>query len=369
MDTKPTFPGSDRGAVLVHTALAMLALVAFTTFVADYGAFWLSRRQAQNSADAGALAGAITLLTDLSDEPTARDAAHRLTQVNLVYGQSPNVIKASDITFPVPGAPGCPDSAIKCVQVDVYRTQARANPLPVFFGPLVGVMQQDIQATATAQVANGDAADCIRPFAVPQTDPPYDLNDDIGTTLELHPGGGGMYDPGWFLLLDIVDDGKAGGANETKDSIRSCISNEYGLGDPLPQEMGEEASIRQAVEDLIALDEFATVVGTAPNVTVNSPCITAHNCQFYQPDGSLITVPTATVSPRVIPIPVFDPDVYLATGEVILLDIFGFFLLPPTGPGASGQIISGIIVTHPGVLSNNGENGLSSFLRVLTLTR
>ena len=33
----PAPASSDRGAVLVHTALAILALVAFTTFVVDYG--------------------------------------------------------------------------------------------------------------------------------------------------------------------------------------------------------------------------------------------------------------------------------------------------------------------------------------------
>ena len=48
----------ERGAVLVHVAIGLIAFMAFSTFVVDYGVFWLSRRQAQNAADAGALAGA-----------------------------------------------------------------------------------------------------------------------------------------------------------------------------------------------------------------------------------------------------------------------------------------------------------------------
>ena len=50
---------SERGAILVQVALALLALVAFTMFVVDYGVFWVGRRQAQNAADASALAGAL----------------------------------------------------------------------------------------------------------------------------------------------------------------------------------------------------------------------------------------------------------------------------------------------------------------------
>ena len=56
---RDTSHSSERGAVLVHVAFAFLALLAFTTFVVDWGVFWLARRQAQNAADAGALAAAM----------------------------------------------------------------------------------------------------------------------------------------------------------------------------------------------------------------------------------------------------------------------------------------------------------------------
>ena len=41
----------ERGAVLVHVAIALVALIAFNGLVIDYGILWLARRQAQNSAD------------------------------------------------------------------------------------------------------------------------------------------------------------------------------------------------------------------------------------------------------------------------------------------------------------------------------
>ena len=45
--------------MLILVALSLVTLIAFTTFVVDYGAMWVGRRQAQNAADAGALAGAV----------------------------------------------------------------------------------------------------------------------------------------------------------------------------------------------------------------------------------------------------------------------------------------------------------------------
>src|SRR5262245_66302753 len=101
--------GDDRGAILVHVAIALLALVAFSTFVADYGVLWASRRQAQNAADAGAIAGAVGLAfdnnADLTDTGPAKESAFLATQKNFVWGQVPNVVKATDITFAV-----CPRS-------------------------------------------------------------------------------------------------------------------------------------------------------------------------------------------------------------------------------------------------------------------
>ena len=54
----------DRGAIIIHVAFALLALLAFSAFVVDMGVMWVSRRQAQNAADAGALAGAVALMKD-----------------------------------------------------------------------------------------------------------------------------------------------------------------------------------------------------------------------------------------------------------------------------------------------------------------
>ena len=156
----------ERGAVLVHTAIAMLTLMAFSALVIDYGAFWVSRGQAQNSADAAALAGAVSLAFDDPDDvPRAQSAAAATGTANWVWGAAPSILPATDVqlvTCP-PGAPGLPDT---CIRANVYRSVARSNALPTYFAQIMGITTQDVRATATAQMLTGNATDCLKPWAV-----------------------------------------------------------------------------------------------------------------------------------------------------------------------------------------------------------
>ena len=64
-----------------------------------------------------------------------------------------------------PGSPGAGTNS--CIRVDVFRNQrAGGNPLPTFFGTLVGVDQQGVRATATAEALFGNSTDCVKPFAI-----------------------------------------------------------------------------------------------------------------------------------------------------------------------------------------------------------
>jgi hypothetical protein len=164
-------PGDERGAILVHAALAMLALIALSAFTIDMGAFWVARRQAQNSADAAALAGALSLaFDDPNDLPRAQAAAAATGVANVVLGAAPSIIPATDVQLVAcpPGMVAPPDV---CIRADVYRSGAgavpnRSNPLPTFFAQIVGVTTQNVRATATAAVITGNATDCLKPWAV-----------------------------------------------------------------------------------------------------------------------------------------------------------------------------------------------------------
>jgi putative Flp pilus-assembly TadE/G-like protein len=164
--------GSERGAVLIQVAVVMIVLIAMLSFVADYGLMWVSRRQAQNSADAGALAGAVALayddFADRSATGPAKLAAFNFAIRNDVAGEDPDVDIDTDVYFYPDDPSKFPDECIDdtCIRVDVYRNQARNNPLPIWFGQLVGLVDQGVRATAIARAAFGDATDCLKPWAV-----------------------------------------------------------------------------------------------------------------------------------------------------------------------------------------------------------
>ena len=141
----------------------------FSALVVDYGILWSARRQAQNAADAGAMAAAVSLAYRRfrQSRPGADlRCQHRARQLR--SGAQRRTSSTADVTFP-PARPGrrCA-STNACVRVDVFRNQrANGNPLPTIFGRLVGVTDQGVQATATAQVLYGDSADCVKPWAIP----------------------------------------------------------------------------------------------------------------------------------------------------------------------------------------------------------
>ena len=71
----------ERGAILMQVGVAMVGLLAFAALVTDYGVLWAARRQAQNAADAAALAGAISLEHN-PDYDVARAAAKAVGESN-----------------------------------------------------------------------------------------------------------------------------------------------------------------------------------------------------------------------------------------------------------------------------------------------
>jgi hypothetical protein len=175
--------------------MSLLAMMAFVAFTLDYGVLWSSRAQAQNAADAGALAGAVALAfdngSDFTDGGPAKQNAFEGTQKNLVWGETPNVDVTTDITFPT-----CPPDVGggTCIRVDVHRTAARTNPLPMFFGQLFGRTDQDMRATATAQVGGGNSARCMLPFMLSDR---WEDNFDDNVDTSTYPDDGIIGIDGW----------------------------------------------------------------------------------------------------------------------------------------------------------------------------
>ena len=164
MERRRIFRRNERGAIMIQTALSILMLMGFTVFVCDYGVVLVSRAQAQNAADAGALAGAIARGYDDFDDPPsssglAHDTAELVAEANLVWQQA----GAAVVTFDCPsGVTG------KCVKVDVHRDGNNGSTaLPTLFGPILGITSQRVMASATSIVGSGNATNCLRSIALP----------------------------------------------------------------------------------------------------------------------------------------------------------------------------------------------------------
>jgi Flp pilus assembly protein TadG len=363
---------SERGAILIQVGVAIFVLSAFAMFIVDYGVLSVSRHQAQNAADAGALAGATALALDDFDDRSAagpaKVAARSFAQLNAVWGEQPDVQMATDVRFYADAPEDFPASCITddCIRVDVYRNQTRQNPLPMFFGWLVGLSQQGVRATATARAAVANASDCLKPWAVADkwaennpvpnskwtpdstfdpTGPNPDVYkkqnggddpgtsytlDDVGTELRLkigHPDDG-QITPGWFQALDLPCAAFGNGAKCYEENIRGCTSATFAVGDvlggdgvDLKKENGNMTGpTKDGTQDLIDLDPLAQ--WDSDKKTVVNSCV--------EPPYSCST-PGLKQSPRIVAIPVFDTQQYWTDGgpgqgTVHVAQILGFFV-------------------------------------------
>jgi Flp pilus assembly protein TadG len=401
---------SERGAVLIQVGVAILVLSAFAMFIIDYGALWVSRHQAQNAADSGALAGAIALafddFDDRSDTGPAKTAAQSFAQVNGVFGESPDVDMATDVRFynDAPGAFPASCATDDCIRVDVYRNQARGNALPTFFGHLVGVTDQGVRAMAIARAAAANASDCLKPWAVldkwldssgtwttesdfdplvdtytaptgSSTGTSYTLEVDLGLKLDLKINDPltamAEWAPGMFSPLNFC--GTGGGVNCYRDAITGCAPLVWKIGDDVPVEPGNyPMPTINAVQELIALDpgaEWDPVEKKVINSCVGPP----YTC----------STPGYKTSPRLVALPVVNTSMWWdavhndnggtvgAGGKTArIVAILGFFIDELTGTGPQQNIV-GYLATKPDILTSNGGSVSPSaaFLKTVTLVR
>src|SRR5205823_6505609 len=129
----------ERGMSFIFVGVGFFAFLACTTLAIDVGMFMTSRSQAQNAADAGALAGATALtfnsFTDRSASGPAVQSAINTALANRVAASTVSVTPP-DVTFP-----NDPSGNPTRVAVHVYRTADRSNPIPTLMGSLFGVQQ------------------------------------------------------------------------------------------------------------------------------------------------------------------------------------------------------------------------------------
>src|SRR5437764_2437491 len=94
----------ERGMSFVFVGIGFMAMLSATTLAIDVGMFMTARSQAQNAADAGALAGAVALVYNDFDNRTptgpAVQSAINTGLTNKIAGGDGSILP-SDVTFPV----------------------------------------------------------------------------------------------------------------------------------------------------------------------------------------------------------------------------------------------------------------------------
>ncbi|HVB34689.1 MAG TPA: pilus assembly protein TadG-related protein [Patescibacteria group bacterium] len=174
----------ERGASLILVGMALVALLAALSLAIDLGMLYVARSQAQQAADAAALAGATTLANSNcimaaggcvaggSQETQATQQAETTGAQDSVMGQAAS-IQDSDVSFNYPN-PQEPE-----ITVTVQRSAARGNAVPTLFAHVFGVNAVNVMAKATAEAVNptGGGAPvgygCVAPFLVPNCDPDH----------------------------------------------------------------------------------------------------------------------------------------------------------------------------------------------------
>ena len=386
----------ERGFSLVMYGFSFMALFAATMLAVDLGMLMTARTQAQTAADAGALAGATALVyndyTNRSATGPAVVSAINTAKTNLVAGEEVSVT-ADDVTFPPNPVTGQPD----LVQVSVYRTTARANPVATMIAAFFGIDTVDVSATATATAAPADTEICVLPLTIPdkwierqcgaascewsptETFDMYEsqgnnqnagaplLNPDIyvppgtadatgynpvtdrGVQLVLKNNTQNKIAPGMYNAWAIP--GSMGG-DDYRENIATCNPNLVRIGDLMTPENGNMTGpTQQGSTDLMALD---------PDAHWNTICNCVRGSRF-------------PVSPRIRAVPLYNPVRYTEgqhTGrsqpELEVVNYLGFFVEEING---GGEVI-GRITPITGRLSRGGSGPpVGAFARAIMLVQ
>jgi Putative Flp pilus-assembly TadE/G-like len=368
-----------------------MAFLTATMLAIDVGLFMTARTQAQRSADAGALAGATALVfnsfTDRSETGPAVSSAVNTARANLVVREAPSVTPA-DVTFPPNPETGQSD----LVEVTVYRSSVRANPVTTLIGRIFGVDTANITATATAIASPAGAAICVLPLTIPdkwiehQTGPwtpddTFDMyaaqgnNQNKGAPLAnpdvyVAPGNTGAtgYNPetdkGLQLVLKNNNQNKIApsmynawdlpgsvGGDDYRENIATCNSNLIKIGDDMTPENGNMVGpTQQGTNDLIAQD---------PGASWDTTCKCVKGSAFR-------------VSPRIRIVPLYHPVLY-TTGQhsgksqpqLQVVNYLGFFVEDVTGGGE----VRGRITPITGLVVAGGPPAIGAFAQAIMLVR
>ena len=156
----------QSGMSYVFIGMGMMAFLSASMLAIDVGMLMTSRSQAQNSADAGALAGATALVFNNYNDRTPAGPAvtEARTRPPGEQGHGHRRVGPAQRRH-VPAQ--IRHRTVNRVKVDVFRTAARGNPVSTLIAKFFGMNTADIGATATAEASPANAMTCVKPFTIP----------------------------------------------------------------------------------------------------------------------------------------------------------------------------------------------------------
>jgi hypothetical protein len=371
----------EQGMSLVFVGLGFMGFLAATTLAVDVGMLMTARSQAQNSADAGALAGAVALnfnsYADRTSSGPAVQGAVNAARANTIMGEVP-AVDVGDITF-LNDATGQPNR----VRVQVFRTGERNNAIRTVMAGFFGVSTANITATATAEATPANAATCVAPFTIPDkwiekqtgswdptdtfnafpTNPSqlgdiyhgpdqsnytgYNATTDRGLRLVLKAGSGNNIAPSFYNPLALP---ASTGASDYEMNIKSCNTTTMHVGELLNAEPGNMVGpTKQGLEGLVELDPSA-YWDTAANKVVSSQ----------------------NPSPRIKIVPIYDPYYYNVgkqngrNNDLKASNYIGFFIENV----ASNGDVTGRITPVAGLIDTGyGPTPVGAFARAIRLVQ
>ncbi len=158
-----------RGAIALLAAIFLVMIFAFTAFTVDIGYIAIVDQELQSAVDSSALAAAYELKYS-DDTDSVFDAAEELASLNFVNGQSLNVNAANDVeigywdeltsTFiPMPGETDL--SLTNAVRVNGRLNQSRGSQVNLFFAPVLGQNNVEMQTSAIAVIGRDRPRDVM----------------------------------------------------------------------------------------------------------------------------------------------------------------------------------------------------------------
>ena len=370
-------PRTDqKGFVLILVAAVLIVLIGFVALGVDAGTLYSARTSAQEVADAAALAGAYTFITNPTDPQLAtfaRDTAIQVAANNSVMGQP---VTAGDLTVSV-------DLANKRVSVSLASVQS------TYFAKAIGISTANIKVTGVAEAADqGTGSSCVKPWFVPNSvfgtggicaactaTPPQVLIDTttglptsygmskIGTQFTIKPQNpSGAIGPGEFYAIRLPG---STGASDYRDNIMTCSNSYLRCHDFYGVEPGNMVGpTKQGVDGLI---------GDPPRDTFDLDHFTATgNIRYVRQDGTF-----TDISDGVIVAPIWDtcgmsgfcPSGSLPGGAGTSVQIIGFGVFFLEGIQGNDVVARLINISACGTTSSTESGGtvLSFPLRLVRM--